>query len=358
MTGRRGGWLAPASLLALAACSTAAPPAGNDDSVNPNARLGPFRPLRKPTEGLSAPQIAPASRKWDHPSALAKREDPVDLGLELFVDSGTPRLIFAFDLADGPSRRASIVDAKTALSHAAAPLAWESADVTHPFALRVGAETRLYYASGACIGVAVRGDDGAFTKRDEPALCATGGSSWEGPAVTAPAVLADGATWTMFYESGGAIGEATSADGLVFSRVGDAPVLSPRPPVGPLTDGGVDEPFDDARVGDPHALLGVSSDGRRITHVYYTGENRLGATAIGLASRFDGGALTRSSAPVLTRFDARGPSIVQKGALTLLITGGRTNEAQATTAGGVLVGLAPATSSLPGVAAADDAGAP
>ncbi len=358
MSARHAAWLG-LLLLAAGACGTAAPPAGNDDSINPNARLGPFRPLRKPSEGTSAPQIAPASRKWDHPAALPLHEDPTDLALELFVDSGTPRVITRFELAAGPARRASITDAMVALSHAADPLGWESTDVAHPFVLRAGAETRLYYASGACIGVAVRGGDGAFVKRPEPALCADGASSWEGPLVTAPAVLADGAGWTMFYESGGAIGEAASADGFVFSRSGGAPVLTPRPPAGPLTDGGVDEPFDDARVGDPHAQRGVSSDGRSIVHVYYTGENRAGATAIGLASRFDGGPLTRSTAPVFTRYDARGPSIVQKGALTLLITGGRTNEAQATTAGGVLVGLAPATSSLPSlVAEGDDAGAP
>lgn len=357
MIGRRV-VLAIALATIAAACGTAAPPAGNDDSINPNARLGPFRPLRKPSEGTSAPQIAPASRKWDHPSALPKTDAADDFGLELFVDSGTPRTIVGFDLPDGPTRRASITDAKPTLSHAEGPLSWESGDLTHPFALRADGETRLYYASGACVGVALRGEDGAFVKRPEPVLCA-GGSSWEGAEVVAPAVLRVDGRWTLFYESGGAIGEASSDDGFTFSRVGDAPVLSPRAPAGPLSDGGVDEPFDDARVGDPHALLGISSDGRRILHVYYTGENRLGTTAIGLASRFDGGALVRSTAPVFTRYDARGPSVLQKGALTLLVTGGRTNEAQATTAGGILVGLAPATSSLP-MAAEDpaDAGAP
>lgn len=333
-------------LLGLAACGTSAPPAGNDDSVNPNARLGPFRPLRKPAEGTSAPQIAPASRKWEHPSVRAKSDDPADLALELLVDTGAPRVIVAFDLAGGPMKRASISDAKTVLSHAVDPLAWESDDVAHPFLLAAEGGDRLYYASGGCVGVAVRGGDGAFTKRPEPCLCA-GGATWEGGAVVAPAVLRVGGAWTMFYESGGAIGEATSDDGLTFTRAGGAPVLTPRAPTGPLADGGVDDPFDDARVGDPHALLGASSEGRRVVHVYYTGENRLGATAIGLASRFDGGALTRSTAPVFTRYDARGPSVVQKGALTLLVTGGRTNEAQATTAGGVLVGLAPATAAMP-----------
>ena len=346
--------------VSLAACGTAAPPAGNDDTVNPNARLGPFRPLRKGAEGQSAPQVAPASRKWDNPSVLAKSADAADLGVELFVDYNTPRVLVRLDLAAGPTKRAGISDAQTVLTHADGPLSWESDDLTHPFALAVGDETRLYYASGACIGVATRQGDGSFAKRAEPALCANGASSWERDRVAAPALLIDGARFMLFYESAGAIGEASSDDGFTFTRVGDAPVLTPQAPSGPLAEGAqTDDPFDDVRVGDPHAMFGASSDGRRLVHVYYTGENRLGRTAIGLASRFVGGALIRSTAPVFTRYDARGPSLLQKGPFTLLFTGGRTNEAQATTAGGVLVGLAPATSVLPAVADDDaDAGAP
>ena len=106
-------------------------------------------------------------------------------------------------------------------------------------------------------------------------------------------------------------------------------------------------------------MLAETGDGRALTYVYYTGKNRLGAHAVGFAARFgDDGPLTANPAPVLSRYDARGPSVVRHGALTMLYTGGRSSEASATFIPSVLGALAPATSALPPLARVEDGGPP
>lgn len=342
--------------VALAvACGTGAPPASGDKNL-PNALAGPFRPLRAPDEGTRAPFVIAGATVTD-PSALDLDGDEKTLGVALFVELGNedfPHAISRFDLPDGPESPAKAAGGMKVLigdqdwEHET--IAGVSKPTVHkPFVLRVGAEVWLYYEAGGCIGRATSPDGTTFSKTEGPVLCADPASAWEGGAVGAPSVhVARDGSYRLLYGANGRLGEARSNDGVSFVRTSDAPILAPRAPGGPLVpDAATDDPFDDDAVGDPHAMLGTTSDGRPLTYVYYTGKNRLGAHVIGLAARFgDDGALAANPTPVLSRFDAHGASVVRNGSVTILYAGGRSSEASATWVPSVLGAIAPATSAL------------
>jgi hypothetical protein len=96
----------------------------------------------------------------------------------------------------------------------------------------------------------------------------------------------------MFYGAGLSIGEATSADGKSWTRLGPGPVLAPG------------EGFDAGQVDDPLVLPRVTPAGRLQVRVLYTGYDAPpGATsrasAVGFAARYeDSGPLSRQTAPV------------------------------------------------------------
>jgi hypothetical protein len=151
----------------------------------------------------------------------------------------------------------------------------------------------VYYAGAGGIGLAVSGDGLAFTKSAAPVLAPDARVGWETTPPHAPSVarMPDG-SWRMFYGAGRSIGEATSADGESWTRVGDGPVLAPG-------DG-----FDAGQVDDPVVLPRVTPAGRLQVRVLYTGYDAPpGATsrnaAVGFAARYgDTGPLSRQAAPV------------------------------------------------------------
>ncbi len=317
------------------ACGQGAPPAGGDHDL-PNAVVGPYRPLRKPSEGDSAPHVLGRTQnvQWQNPGVLALEGAPGKLPFALFVEKEKGTGIFRVDYED-PTQSKGQVDAVEVLTPT---LAWEAGRVAHPFPLRVGATARLYYSAGGCIGLAESADLSTWTKRPEPLAC-DGAAPLSAPGVV---LLPDGTT-RLFAARGDALVEARSADGVSFSTF--EAVLAPSAPAGPADE--PDQPFDAATVGDPHPFYEVGADGRAITYVYFTGKNRAGAHAIGLAARFGEGSLTRAVAPVFTRFDPRSPTTIGYGAIRMLYVVGRGSEGNAGTMGSVLAGLTPATASLP-----------
>ena len=115
----------------------------------------------------------------------------------------------------------------------------------------------------------------------------------------------------MLYAAGVSIGEATSADGITWSRVdGDPstpaldPVLSPAPPGSPDAVDAGEAPFDTGQVSDPCLLPRVDPAGNTQVRVLYTGYAAapgaaVRASAIGFAARYgDAGSLVRSGSPV------------------------------------------------------------
>lgn len=273
--------------------------------------------------------------QWENPGVVDRDGAADTLPFVLFAEKTKGTSIFRVEY-DSPKDSKSQVDSTEVLTPT---FPWEAGDLGHPFPLRVGATVRLYYSAGGCIGLAESSDGVTFAKRGEPLVCdATAPLSAPGLVV-----LADG-TMRLFATRGTDIVEASSPDGLSFGafRV----VLSASAPMGAMDD--PDQPFDAAGVGDPHPLHEVGADGRDVTYLYFTGTNRAGATAVGLAARFESeGPLTRAAAPVLTRFDPRSPSVVRNGKITMLYVQGRSSEGNASSQGSILAGITPATSALP-----------
>ncbi len=174
-----------------------------------------------------------------------------------------------------------------------------------PSAVRTAEGVVLYYAAAGGIGVAKSTDGIAFTKLNEPVLKAET-SGWDaGRTPRSPGVVRVAESdWLMFYEvtlaSGmAAIGEARSKDGLVWSRFGEAPALSPGPPG--------EEAYDDAGVGAPCAVMAESNLGRPILRLYYSAESGAGKRTVGLAARYEGEAFQRAVSPVFGANTSRGP---------------------------------------------------
>ncbi len=348
--------LALRAALAVAAvaagCATLASPGAGDVDL-PNAGAGPFRVLRTgEVKGHLAPYVADSSgAKWREPSVLDVDGDPATLDVEVYAASGpdASSRIVRFVADDGRSLSRNPPVALTATE------GWEGTHVGSPCAVRVGGETWLYYAAEGGIGLArgpaSGGDAGpAFTKVPGPVLGAEGAAAWESAAPPGePGVVRgrDG-SFHLFYAAGGSIGEATSSDGLHFARA-SGPVLAPSAtPASAPSDGGVDEPFDDVRVGHPAPVLATSATGRELLRVYYGAEDRLGRRGVGLAAREgESGALTRATAPALTtNYSPTAPSVVVFDRFALLYFSQHAGLTPVLAYDAVAVGVAPATVSL------------
>lgn len=186
--------------------------------------------------------------------------------------------------------------------------AWEGGNLAGPSALMVSGQLWLYYAASGGIGLAQSSDGLTFTKQSAPVLAPDPSATWEMTTPHAPsvAVFPDG-SWHMMYGAGGAIGEATSPDGLNWTRVDGNPILVPSPTVDPSTlPTGDVPPFDEGGVDDPLLAPQTTVDGRLQVRVLYTGygspPGTMGrASAVGFAARFgDSGPLTSQPDPVYT----------------------------------------------------------
>ncbi len=363
--------------LSLAACATLPEPAGGDQNL-PSANAGPFRALSKSTQlagdagvgdelsynCLTAPYGFEDGVHYGRDIAVLDADgDPTTLEVIAYVAAAAngggetdPTVsIMRYEALDGRSFVSSadpLAGAGEVVLQASAP--WEGGVMGGPAALRSGGKFLLYYAAAGGIGLA-RSDDGhAFTKVPGPVL-GPATSGWDGgvsPASPGVVQLADG-SFRMFYEvaiGGGAtaIGEASSPDGVAWTRVGDGPALAPS--------GGGDagpSPWDAASVGSPFPLLVSSAAGRTVLRVYYGALDVAGMGTIGLAARYGtDGPLERATEPVFgasSILGPREPCVVEFAELSFLYV----TEASGMAFGiplrspAVAVGVAPATAVLP-----------
>jgi hypothetical protein len=357
----KGLLVALASLVALAGCATLPQPAG-DDQNQPSAGAGPYRALIDGELGSSrvAPDGLDDSRDYGRDIAVLDADgDPSTLGVVAYVAAGvsmngmdptptTPtRSIARYTALDGRT----FAFASSVVLTPDAP--WEGSVLASPAAVRVGGEIFLYYAAAGGIGLAKSPDGNAFTKVPGPVLGPAAGGWEQGAAPASPGVvvLPDGSL-RMFYEvstgSGAtastSIGEAESADGVSWTRLGDGPALSPGAP----GDGGGDT-WDTASVGSPFPQLAVSAAGRTILQLLYGARDATGTLTIALAARYGtDGPLVRSVSPVFgtgTTLAPREPCAVAFGGFALLYV---TQSSSSTdTHPVVAVGVTPATAVLP-----------
>ena len=153
-------------------------------------------------------------------------------------------------------------------------------------------------------------------------------ASWETTPPHAPsvAIFPDG-SWHMLYAAGTSIGEATSTDGVHWTRAAGNPVLEPSAPVNPRTlPAGEHVPFDEGTVEDPLLVPRIDPTGQLQVRVLYAGyaqsptaQSR--TASIGFAARYgDSGPLSRQSIPVYIApgSTAAGPALLEWTGGTML----------------------------------------
>jgi hypothetical protein len=312
--------LALLSLACLAlSCATIAAD-GQGDVDLPSALTGPFRPLtrEKSCDGdvcTGIDELPPGTPKGQplYPRAPSSRNPTVLVRGSGVGDDLRVVLYVARDLDDQIDRiaRFEASDARTftdAVDVLTADQPFEGESIGDPAAIEVGGAVWLYYTihrrtdrpgqiAGIARAVSTDGLAGrAFAKDAAPVLTLDGPKgAWERDAPRAPSVVRDDAgTFHLFYATDGAIGEATSADGVHFTRVDGYPqtaeldpVLGPSPTVDPATlTEGVKLPFDDLGIDDPYVVRETTALDRIVYRLFYTGRDRRDGSAVGLAGRY------------------------------------------------------------------------
>jgi hypothetical protein len=311
-----------ASLLVLLSCATQG--GGTTDVSNvPSAGDGPFRPLEDGE--LSTASVVPyvfvsQTALYRAPSVVGVSTDPSSAEVWMYAvatESGVDVIVRTH--ADDARSFYGDVGDNASTSHPAhvppvvlkADQAWEGTSIADPSALLSNGQVLLYYAAAGGIGLATSADGLTFTKTGAPVLApdpTDPAAAWETSTPHAPsvAVFPDG-SWHMLYGAGGAIGEATSADGQTWTRADGNPVLQPSATVDPSTlPAGALPPFDEGHVDDPVMAPQTTLDGRLQVRVLYTGygaavSGAAPSSAIGLAGRYgDSGPLSRQAVPTFT----------------------------------------------------------
>lgn len=369
--------LAKVALAASAsACGTLAG-AGEGDVDLPSALDGPFRMLKRSKtcsgDACTGVDELPAGTANGilayPPTPIARAASALRLG----VGDDLHLALYVERAGAGPSEPRTIArmesdDARTYPAGAVVEVLrgdqpGEGGAIGDPWILREGAEHWLYYSIHAAPtlpsktpGIArARASDGAGLAFARDGLITLDGpkGAWETEPPRAPSVARDGAgLFHLFYASGGSIGEATSADGLHFTRVGLEPALAPSPAPTAELPAGVKPPFDDRAVDDPCVERVVSPLGRVEWRVLYGGRGDGDARAIGLAARFgDAGPLTRNPASVFsTKLHANAPAYARFDSFALLFPTQDQSSSAATfepSVQGIGVAISPAKIFLP-----------
>jgi len=326
-----------AALAGASACATLATQ-GQVGQNLPSSGVGPFQALTQMQ--VEHADVAPfvllePGQTLTEPSVLPESSDPSSPSLLMFVvgQGGKGTVIQRTSSEDGVSFYGDTADEERNPSHRppvvlSASLAWEGVGVSGPSVMRVASEIWMYYAAAGGIGLAKSSDGMTFTKTGAPVLASDAGAAWETSAPHAPtvAMFPDG-SWHMMYAAGTSIGEATSSDGMTWTRVSDNPLLVPSTPVDPKTLGpGETVPFDQATVEDPLLLPRVDPTGQLQVRVLYTGYSAPASSMsrsgeIGFAARYgDGGALSRQVIPVYVApgSSASGAALLQWNGPTML----------------------------------------
>ncbi|MBC8231097.1 carboxypeptidase regulatory-like domain-containing protein [bacterium] len=157
---------------------------------------------------------------------------------------------------------------------------WDDIHVRSPTVLFDGAEYRMWYhgfdGSNHRIGYATSADGIVWVKHpDNPVLDLGASGTWDDVSVVHPTVLFDGTEYKMWYTGSGSnsrIGYATSADGIVWVKYPENPVL----------DLGASGTWDDYQVGAPTVLF----DGTKY-QMWYAGHDD-SIRRIGYATSADG----------------------------------------------------------------------
>lgn len=162
--------------------------------------------------------------------------------------------------------------------------AWEGDAVFDPWVIALpDGRARLYYAAEGGIGVAEAPSlDGTFTRvGDGPVLADAAG----------PSVVASDEGFSMYFERDGAIGLATSSDGLAFTVEIEALTLDAPPSEDPEAPG-------ETSFHRPGAVWASTVAHDRILRLYFEVRRDDGTFAATMAASLDGRDFERLAAPV------------------------------------------------------------
>jgi len=179
------------------------------------------------------------------------------------------------------------------------PGAWNPGGSLRPRVLYDGTTFRMWYSgldmNGNLVGIgyATSSDGSVWVANAQPVLLASSGN-WEGNYISVGSVLWNGSVFTMYYrgvggqtgsvEANGAVGLATSPDGVTWTKYSGNPVMR--------ATSSVDSEF----LSAPYVIQTSGS-----YKMWYTCKNPLLAQyAICYASSSDGKTWSKNSSPVLT----------------------------------------------------------
>jgi hypothetical protein len=191
----------------------------------------------------------------------------------------------------------------------AASQPWQGPAVYEPWVLVLDdGRALLYYAAAGGIGLAeASAVDAVFAPvGDGPVLDAGAGAV----APRRPSAVWHAGRVLLYYDAGGALGLATSADGRAFERVTDALPLGPD-----LIEDGSRE----VAVGAPGAMVAVTPTGREVVRLYFESHRDDGRRLVSLAASLDGERFERFERPVVDEDDRRLPAPVAVDARTTLL---------------------------------------
>jgi len=317
--------LTTCAVVTVMACGTTAPEPNPPGSL-PHGGTGEFRPMTPIETGISGtpPGIALLSRNAAVESGAAIPDGPLfyaagdELDMPPDEDPTLPEgTVDWAGYEPRTIRRAARREEEfgfifPGVEVLAASEAWEMGEVYSPwpFVMPDG-RVRLYYASPGGIGLAEASSvDGTFTRVGSAPIVPTAGAD----APRRPSVVAspDGDSFFMYYEVGGRIVAASSADGVAFTTVADPVDL------GDFEPRDADDPAE-AAVGGPGALRVTTGVDRTLVRLYFDSRRIDGTSFLMMSGTTDGTTFERYAVPVISDPDRRDPSPITVDLRTTLI---------------------------------------
>lgn len=266
---RRAGLASIAAILALSGCgtamstpltSTSTPPGGS-----PAGAPAIFTFPGGATPTVTRELAGQPDERFINPGAVLIDEAGTH---HMFANAftGWPGLVHIPHLTSIDGASWTLADAAPALTSDAVPFAEPGADVSSAFVTDDGTWNLVFgtvnFTAPWEIGRATApGPDGPWTVDPEPILTAGPEGAWDAGGVAWPSVVGTDEGWAMYYAAGstprsasGAIGLATSTDGVTWTRR-DEPVLTAS---AAWEGGGLDRPRVQ-RVGDGWLMVYTGS---------------------------------------------------------------------------------------------------
>lgn len=284
------------------ACGMGAAPSGGDTDL-PISFVGPFQSLNSAQlpSGQRTLIAADLEGDVDEPSVVVvNRRRVAFMTLTTRDAMGVSRSVIA-RASERQDRPPGSLQFESARPLFFPELPWEGNAVGSPSVVVTRpSEWIMVYAAGGAIGLATSTDGLQFVRRSEPILTADR-THGEGAVLSAPSIARDpSGRWHMVYASDGKLFAARApAPTGPWERVGTGAILAP------VTNGNGTTGFESRALDDPSLTIVTTAAGRTLYVVFYTADSGTTKTVISAAASFDGEHFTRVGRPLYS--DRTGP---------------------------------------------------